>query len=379
MAEPFQVCFVPEGRSYTAAGPTELFLAAASCGIILEQPCGSRGTCGNCRVRIVAGDVPPGGADRLRLSDAELQAGWRLACQLVIDRPATVEVPSSVRSLAGKSFGGDLEVDPARVPVVDVRTVQVERASIAVQESDLDRVTSALGRVRHGLSASPRALAGLRQVLGRADSARLVIRGTELVTASEADGPWPLGLALDIGSTSLAAALVDLRDGQVICSDSRLNPQVTFGADIIARIHYTVERPDGLERLTAAVRGGLRDLVCDLLSMAGRHADDVVLAACAGNPTMMHAWAGVAIAPLGTAPYVGAWSAELDCRASEMDLPIHPNAPLYVFPMVRSHVGSDAVAAAIAKGLDVLDRPTLLIDLGTNTEVMLASAGRFVA
>jgi uncharacterized 2Fe-2S/4Fe-4S cluster protein (DUF4445 family) len=316
MADAFEIRFMPDGRSHVATGPTPLFMVAASCGIVLEQPCGSQGTCGNCRVRVVSGDVPPSSEDLDLLSDEELRDGWRLACRIVVGTDATIEVPPSVRSLGGKSFGGDLPLDEGRQPV----------AAAAVEA-------------------------------GRA----------------------ALGLAVDIGSTSLAAALVDLRDGRVVAFDSTLNPQVMYGGDVITRIHYSVVEPDGLARLTSAVREGLRDLVERLLRASDARARDVVVAACAGNPTMVQTWAGVSVASLGTAPYLAAWSDEFITRACEMALAIHPEAPVYVFPMVRSHVGSDAVAAAVASGMDATSRPTLLVDLGTNTEVMLAAGGRFVA
>jgi uncharacterized 2Fe-2S/4Fe-4S cluster protein (DUF4445 family) len=314
MSESFDIRFAPDGRSFRASGPTPLFMAAGACGIVLEQPCGALGTCGACRVRVAPGAPPPGREDRDLLSDDEIRNGWRLACRLVVSGPATIEIPPSARSSAGKSFGGDPPFGEDRVPVAGVR---------------------------------PTAQA--------------------------------LGLAVDIGSTSLAAALVDLADGRVVAFDSRLNPQVMYGADVISRIHYSMAQPDGLARLTAAVRGGIGDLVDALLAAAARTRDDVVVAACAGNPTMVQAWAGVPVAALGTAPYLAAWSGERQFRALDVGLPVGADTPVYVFPMVRSHVGSDAVAAAIACGLDSRDDPTLLIDLGTNTEVMIAAEGRFVA
>jgi uncharacterized 2Fe-2S/4Fe-4S cluster protein (DUF4445 family) len=316
MVTSFEIRFVPDGRSHVATHPTPLYMAAAACGIVLEQPCGSQGTCGNCRVRVVAGDVPPSAEDLDLLSEEEVRAGWRLACRMVVGARATIEVPPSVRSPGGKSFGGDLALDDGRQPV-GAAAVEVGRTA--------------------------------------------------------------LGLAVDIGSTSLAAALVDLRDGRVVAFDSTLNPQVMYGADVISRIHYSVAEADGLARLTAAVREGLRDLVERLVRVSGTRARDIVTAACAGNPTMVQTWVGVSVASLGTAPYLGAWSGELNTHARATALAIHPDAPVYVFPMVRSHVGSDAVAAAVASGMDAVTRPTLLIDLGTNTEVMIAAGGRFVA
>jgi uncharacterized 2Fe-2S/4Fe-4S cluster protein (DUF4445 family) len=316
MASSFEIRFTPDGRSHMATGPIPLFMAAASCGIVLEQPCGSLGTCGNCRVRVVAGDVPPSPQDLDLLSEEEIHDGWRLSCRMVVGAGATIDVPPSVRSLGGKSFGGDLALRDGRQPV-----------AMAPMEG----------------------------------------------------GEPALGLAVDIGSTSLAAALVDLRDGRVVTSDSTLNPQVMYGADVISRIHYSVAETEGLARLTAAVREGLRDLVEGLKRASGARTHDVVVAACAGNPTMVQTWAGVSVASLGTAPFLGAWSDELNTHARAMALAIHPDAPVYVFPMVRSHVGSDAVAAAVASEMDAITRPTLLVDLGTNTEVMLAAGGRFVA
>ncbi len=315
MANAFEIRFAPDGGRFTASGPTPLFLAAAACGIVLEQPCGALGTCGACRVRVAAGVAVPGSLDRELLSEEDLRNGWRLACRLVVDGPVTIEVPPSARSLAGKSFGGDIAFDSGRVPVA----------------------------------------------------------------GAQAAAPPALGLAVDIGSTSLAAALVNLEDGRVVVADSMLNPQVAFGGDVISRIHFSVTEPDGLTRLTAAVRDGLRDLVDGLLAESSRGREGVVLAACAGNPTMVQTWAGVPVAPLGTAPYLAAWSSERQFRARDVSLPIALDAPVYVFPMVRSHVGSDAVAAAVACDMDSRGGETLLIDLGTNTEVMISAGGRFVA
>jgi uncharacterized 2Fe-2S/4Fe-4S cluster protein (DUF4445 family) len=277
MAEPFEIRFAPEGRTCLTAGPTPLFLAAASCGIVLEQPCGSLGTCGNCRVRVLAGSVPPSAEDLDLLSDQELRDGWRLACKLVVDGEATIEVPPSVRSLAGKSFGGDLGLDDARQPVA---------------------------------------------------------------TAPADEGPVAFGLAVDIGSTSLAAALIDLRDGHIVASDSTLNPQVMYGADVISRIHYSVEQPDGLARLTFAVREGLRELVEGLVAASACSERDVVVPACAGNPTMVHTWAGVPVATLGTAPYLGVLSGELNCRAGDVALPIRRMRRSTRFPRCEATWGA---------------------------------------
>lgn len=374
----FDIVFLPERRAYTAPGPVALYVAAAGAGILVEQPCGSQGICGHCRVRVVEGQVRWSAADLEHLSTSDVAAGWRLACQLIVSGPAAIEVPAVARSLAGKSFGGPLPADVLELPVVEGICLPLP-ASAAAQASAIDRLAAALGRPGRSVRARPRALADLSRSVGSTPEVFVVMEGDELLAA------WPgrrrplLGLAVDLGTTSLAAALVRLDNGSVVASASRLNPQVAFGADVIARIQHSQDHGDGLARLTAAIRDGVQSVVTELLSEAMCVPEDVVTAAVAGNPTMLHTWAGVAVASLGRAPYVGSWAAELRCAAPDVGLGIHANASVYVFPQVRSHVGADAVAAAIACDVDKGDGCRLLVDLGTNSEVIVTCGERVVA
>lgn len=314
------VRFLPEDRASEIDAGVELYLAAAAAGILLEQPCGSQATCGRCRVRVLEGAPQPTDAERSVLTPADLEAGWRLGCQLVIGTSAVIEIPAVTRSLAGKSFGGDLPPQALDHPVV----------------------------------------------------------------AAQPAPPRPrYGLAVDIGTTSLAAALVSLSDGSVAASASSLNPQVAFGADVISRIRHTIEAVDGLAHLQAAARAGLGALTADLMAETGCDADQVVLAAVAGNPTMVQAWLGVPVASLGRAPYEAAWSGALTLKAGDIGLAIEADATVLVFPLVRSHVGGDLVSAAVACGFDRPGDfrggvPRLLVDLGTNTELLLECDGRLV-
>jgi uncharacterized 2Fe-2S/4Fe-4S cluster protein (DUF4445 family) len=187
------------------------------------------------------------------------------------------------------------------------------------------------------------------------------------------------GLAIDIGTTSLAAGLIALDTGAVVASGSQLNPQVTYGADVIGRIQHAIEHRHGVLHLATAVRRGLAALLGELLAGAGIEPSEVVTAAVAGNPTMLHAWAGVSVGSLGVAPYVGVWARDISARAPDVELPIHPNAHVWVFPQIASHVGGDAVSAAIACGLDRRAGRRLLVDLGTNSEVLVSAEGRVVA
>jgi uncharacterized 2Fe-2S/4Fe-4S cluster protein (DUF4445 family) len=381
----FPVRFLPEDRTYEAGAAVELYLAAAAVGILVEQPCGSQGTCGRCHVRVIEGAPPPTDAERGRFTAEELEAGWRLACQLQFDAPAVVEIPSVTRSLAGKSFGAGLPAHSLTRPVIHVGTVSAPILSGSPSSSSvLDALGVAAGLVERSLVASPGVLADLASADAQAATVVVAIQRRELVSVRAGSAEALLGLAVDIGTTSLAAALVSLEDGSVAASASSLNPQVAFGADVISRIRHTLEVPEGGAQLTAAVREGLAALVSELAAEAGCRASDIVIASAAGNSTMTHAWLGVPVESLGRAPYAALWTDALTVKAGTVGLPIHPNANVLVFPLVRSHVGGDAVAAAIACDLDrrpgTEDGPSrLLIDLGTNTELLLAHNGRLVA
>ena len=384
-ATSFFIRFLPEDRVYEAASAVELYLAAAAVGILVEQPCGSQGTCGRCRVRVVEGAPTPTDAERDRFTTEELDTGWRLACQLRFESPAVVEIPSVTRSLAGKSFGADLPAHALVRPVIHVGTA---RGPLLTGETTASSVLDALGAsaglVERALTASPSTLAELASAEANSDSVTVVIHGRELVSARVDRCKAVFGLAIDIGTTSLAAALVSLEDGVVAASASSLNPQAAFGADVISRIRHTLEVPEGGAHLARAVRDGLAMLTGGLADEAGCSPHDIVIAAVAGNPTMTHAWLGVPIGSLGRAPYAALWTDALTVKPDAVGLPIHPNANVMVFPLVRSHVGGDAVAAAVACDLDrdlgAEDGPSrLLIDLGTNTELLLLHGGRLVA
>ncbi len=311
----FRVRFLPEDRSIVSDGPVDLFLAAAQCDIWTEQPCGARTACGKCRVRITSGATPVTNADERLLTTAEIADGWRLGCQLTLDGDATLAIPPQTRSTAAKSFGGD----------------------------DL------FG-------------AGIESTFGGRGAATTE---TELGAA--------YGVAVDIGSTSLAAALVHLTTGRVAATTSRVNPQVRFGADVISRIHFAQEHATGNEQLHACVVEAIGMMIADLAKDAAVDTHCIIGVACAGNATMTHAAVGADITPLGQAPYRGIFTNEVQLPTRDFDWPAHGDGVALFLPMVGHHVGGDTVGAILATGMDRAEGWQLLIDLGTNTEVVLGS------
>ncbi|MEK6612575.1 MAG: ASKHA domain-containing protein [Gemmatimonadota bacterium] len=324
----FHIRFLPEDRSTVSDGPIDLFLAAALCDIWTEQPCGARTVCAKCRVRVVDGAAGVTSADARLLTVAEIADGWRLGCQLTLDADVTLAIPPQTRSTAAKSFGDESLFADGIVPNAEAHVGSSVPAA-------------------NGESREP------------ADPA--------------------FGVAVDIGSTTLAAALVDLTTGRVAGTTSRVNPQVRFGADVISRIHFAGEHADGNAHLHAVVTEAIGEMIADLAGQGGVATGRVVAVACAGNATMTHAAVGADITPLGQAPYEGSFTDERRVPSRELGWPGHRDAVAWFLPMVGHHVGGDTVAAVLACGIDRAEEWQLLIDLGTNTEVVLGCRRALIA
>ncbi len=402
----FPVRFLPDNRSWSADEPVDLVLAAAGCDILLEQPCGSKAVCGKCRVRVLEGDVPAGPEDVRVLGDEAVAQGWRLGCRVTLNDAATVEVSPAVRSTAAKAFGDDAlfreRLDPPvrgiALCLPEPEEVQPELGALPHRPppAALERLALALraaaGLPRTNGKSAPAApdptlrslapSAGAVRALGSAlrhgpdvrawldDEGRLLT--VEPAGARDSGmGGW--GAAIDVGSTTLAVALVDLADGRVLASASGLNPQAPFGADVISRIAWAQERADGPAALHRALVHGLDALLARCLEGvgAGERGQPIRAVAAVGNPTMLHTLVGVDPTSLGQAPYVGLWRGAWRGSARELGLELPEATSAYLLPGVGSHVGADTVAAIVATGLDRAERPTLLVDLGTNSEVVL--------
>ena len=379
----FSVRFLPEERTFDAEGPTELFLAAASCEIWIEQPCGARSSCGKCRVLVREGAPAPTDADLRVVSPQELEAGWRLGCRLVLDGPAVVEIPKVTRSVAAKSFG-----DPAMyegrsfTPNFRQQRLEITPPDEHHQHSAMELLARAAGVAE--FSAELPLLRSVQEILQQNKHRVEAVWANDPpelldLRAAPALRTQVVGAAVDLGTTTLAAALVDLSTGAVLNALSRLNPQVRYGADVITRIHYAVDHPDGNRQLHEALIEAVGEMLRELAAQAGIAPGEIYALSLAGNPTMMHTALGVDIRPLGHAPYVGAWTRETTIKARELGLPVHQRALARFLPMIRSHVGADTVAAVLAAGLDESDGWRLVIDLGTNSEVVLGCRRRMVA
>jgi len=383
MTNELTVDFEPLGRRVRVAPGTTLLEAARQAGVGLNAVCGGMGTCGTCRVRVVAGQVtpPPGGGRGGKAERDALAEGLRLACQTRVLSDVRIDVPlASITAPQRAQIEGrerPVELDPA------VRSFDVALAppSLADLRADATRLRDGLRR-QHGVIADrfgPLALRQLPTLLRENEwHVSVVLQDGEVIAVASA-GVSPLGLAVDIGTTKLAAYLVDLESGETLGSAGAMNPQIAYGEDVLARIAYAMEGEDQARELQRVLIGGLDGLARELCAQAGRDSADIVEAVLVGNTCMHHLVLGLPVSQLGLAPYVPALADSYDLKARELRLCLAPGANVHLLPNIAGFVGADHVAMLLATGLHEAREVTVGLDIGTNTEISLAVDGRLLS
>ena len=374
----FEIQFQPLGKRVTVAPGTTVFEAARQAGIELTSACGGEGNCGQCQVVLLAGEAnPPTPDEEFLIRESDRRNGYRLACCLQVSSDLKIHLPKD--SLV---TGQRLQVESnlhaiAAEPRVRACPVKVPAPSLHDIRSDLSRLKDALEAEYSlkGLSAGEPAIRSLPAALRSSSwEVSAFIRDGEIIAVRPA-GEKPLGLAVDLGTTKIAASLVDLESGETLCSEGAPNPQISYGEDVISRLNYAVQHPDGGLVLADRVRHTLDELLGDLLKKAGTHREQVAEACIVGNTAMTHLLLHFPVMQLAKAPYVAAASDALDLPAAGLGLEMAPGARVHIPPTIGGFVGADHVAMVLASDLDRSDRITLGLDIGTNTEISLRKPG----
>jgi uncharacterized 2Fe-2S/4Fe-4S cluster protein (DUF4445 family) len=271
-----------------------------------------------------------------------------------------------------------IEIDP----VLRLYYVEVAQPDLASPSSDHRRLLEALEREwgLTGLHVNLHVLRSLQGVLREGDwTVTVAVHDGSVLTAA-----WPgfrdvaLGVAFDVGSTTVAGHLCDLLSGEVLASAGTMNPQIRFGEDLMSRVSYVMLHPGSEADLTRAVRGCLNGLVADLCGTAGVEPTDVLEVTLVGNPIMHHLALGLDPTELGGAPFALATGEALDLPAGDLDLSIHPGARVYVLPCIAGHVGADTAGVILAEGPDEREDTSLIVDVGTNAEIVLGNRDRLL-
>ena len=395
-----RIVFTPSGLSGTVAHGTTVLDAARRLGADLDTVCGGRGICGRCQIVPSVGSFPkwaitaapdalgpPASIETDYRGNRPLVAGRRLGCAARINGDVVVDVPPSSQ-VHRQVIRKDLDLPPITVDpgftllyVDGVKPADFgstpPQASHSSGESAAELVSRAVvdqhGRAEPTMSF--RVLSQLHDSI-KGDEATVAVDESDHIVAI-----WPgyvdtaFGVAVDIGSTTIAGHLCDLTSGEVLASAGRMNPQIRFGEDLMSRVSYVMMNPGGDRELTEAVRLALDELVGELLDGAGHARDRVLEVVLVGNPIMHHIVLGIDPTPLGQAPFTLATNRAVVTPASDLDLAL-PNARVYVGPCIAGHVGADTAGAILSEGPHRSEHMQLLVDVGTNAEIVLGDRDR---
>ncbi len=396
--ETARVVFTPSGKRGDFPVGTPLLQAARALGVDVDSVCGGRGICGRCQVNPSYGDFskfkvksrPENISDvnaveeRYR-SKRKMKEGRRLGCSSFIQGDLVVDVPeeSQVHKqvVRKRAEVRNIEIDP----VVKLHYVEVAEPDMHHPSGDLERLESALQEqwnitiddvdlpVLHNLQKA------LRQ--GEWHVTVAVRNGHRLVYAWPGFHDKAFGCAIDVGSTTMSVHLTDLMTGEVVNSVGAMNPQIRFGEDLMSRVSYVMMNPGGDAEMTAAVRETLGFLIVQAATEASVDPNDILEMTLVGNPIMHHLILGIDPTELGWAPFALATNQPLRVWATELDLKgkVNPGARAYFLPCVAGHVGADAAAVTLAEGPQFREEVTLVVDVGTNAEIILGNKDRLLA
>jgi uncharacterized 2Fe-2S/4Fe-4S cluster protein (DUF4445 family) len=391
-----KVLFMPSGRRGFFPRGTPLLDAARSLGVDIDSVCGGRGLCGRCQISCVTGSfakhqiesdvdhLSPFSATEAKFVERKgpLKDGRRLSCHTTLLDDAVIDVPAESqvhRQIVRKEMEArDIRLDTA----TRLYYVQIATPSLEDPRGELQLLLEALEREWgvSGVSLAQTQLQSLQAALTREDRGITVaVYQEHLIT-----GIWPglfdqpRGIAIDVGSTTVAAHLCDLNTGEVLASAGVMNPQIRYGEDLMSRVSYVMMHPEGAALLTAAIREAINGLFEELSTQASGAVTDILEIALVANPIMHHILLGINPVNLGTAPFALTTSDPVDTRAAEVGLTAHPEARLYCLPCIAGHVGADAAGVILAEAPDREEAMTLVVDVGTNAEIVLANNQRLL-
>ncbi len=390
-----QVIFMPSGRRGAVGGDTSLLDAARQLGVEIESICGGRLTCAKCKVRVEEGTFAKHGIrsaaehvtaasdkelDLLARTNGDGPDGCRLSCTALVRGDVLVYVPEESRANKQviRKAAGERLIDVA--PAVRQVYVEVEAAQLGEHRGDWGRLQAALEAqwVLRDLTIDLPVLRRLQPVLRQGNWAVTVTlwQEREVIDVQPGYKEGIYGLAVDIGSTTVAGHLCDLRTGAVLATEALMNPQVTYGEDLMSRVSYAISNPAGLDKMHSAIIEALNSLAARAARSAGLQLRDIHDAVLVGNTTMIHILLGINPQELGGAPFALATRDAVDVKARELGLRFHAGARVHFLPAEAGHVGADNVGVLLAEEPYNATANTLIVDVGTNAELLLGNRER---
>ncbi|NGN40791.1 DUF4445 domain-containing protein [Mesorhizobium sp. CGMCC 1.15528] len=395
------VLFMPSGKRGRFPVGTPILDAARTLGVYVESVCGGRATCGRCQIEVQEGNfakhkivssndhISPKGAKEQRYEKVRgLPEGRRLSCSATVQGDLVIDVPQDtvINAQVVRKAASDRVIE--RNAAVQMCYVEVDEPDMHKPLGDLDRLKVMLEKDWgwKDLLIAPHLIPQVQGILRKGnwgvtaaihrdmDSSRPFIIGLFPGLKNEA-----YGIACDIGSTTIAMHLVSLLSGRIVASSGTSNPQIRFGEDLMSRVSYVMMNPDGREAMTKAVREAVNTLIGKVCEEGGVDRHDIFDCVFVANPIMHHLFLGIDPTELGQAPFALAVSGALQFWAHEIDIDVNRGARLYTLPCIAGHVGADAAGATLSEGPYRQDKMMLLVDVGTNAEIILGNRQRVVA
>ena len=360
---------------------TTILRAAHAHGVDIDAVCGGRGRCTSCRVKFVAGTVPPPSlGDRVQLGDDLVRDGYRLACQCTVTEPVAVETAPPLDERAFQILGAGAAPSRAGFKIDAGITKQVVRVALPREEhhqtSDLEQLLAAIGT--RDSDVAPSVLQALPQAI-RDDGGDVTVTtfaGRVLSVERGDTAAMKFGLAIDVGTTTVVSTLIELESGEQLASVSSLNPQAVFGGDLMSRIAFAQFNPANLRKLHTRIIGLLNQHIEHLARESGVLPKWIYKVVVVGNTCMHHLLLGIDPTWVGLAPYAPVMRQAVVLAARELFLKVAPEARVCLLPIVAGFVGADAVAVALATRIHEGDELRIAVDIGTNGEVLLGSRDR---
>ncbi|MDG2501717.1 MAG: ASKHA domain-containing protein [Porticoccaceae bacterium] len=392
-----KVVFTPSGRRGSFPVNTPLLHAARVLGVDIDSVCGGRGLCGRCQIICAEGSFTKHQIDsdsshlsalcatEIKYGERKipLANGRRLSCHTLLLDDVVIDVPpeSQVhRQIVRKDAEyRDINLDPA----TRLFYVQVEDADMHVPKGDLQRLIDALEREWQlaNLGCDHKLLKMLQPILaeGKRGVTVAVHKNQQIIALWPGFRDKAYGVAVDVGSTTVAAHLCNLATGEVLSSASLMNPQIRFGEDLMSRVSYLMMHPQGAEEMTLVIREALNSLFAEVSAAIEASIEDILEVSMVANPIMHHILLGISPVELGAAPFALTTDAAVEVPAAELDLKINPGGRLYVLPCIAGHVGADTAGMILSEEPQHQDQMTLLVDVGTNAEIVLGNRERLLA
>jgi len=370
---------LPDRLTLRAETGITILKAAHAGGVDITATCGGRGRCTSCRVKFVAGAIPPPTVmDELQLGDALVREGYRLSCQCHVTEPITVQVAPPLDERTFQILGGERPADwPMPVAIDAGISKEVLHVSLPKEEhrqtADLEELLALTGRTTDDVSVELlKTLPGaLRE---RQGEVTVTSFGRRILAVEPGDTALlKFGLAIDIGTTSVVTTLMELASGEQLASVSSLNPQAVFGADLMSRIAFAQFDAGNLRKLQTRIIGLLNQHIEQIVSDSGVLAKWIYKLVIVGNTCMHHLLLGIDPSYVGLAPYAPVMRHPLTLAAHELFLKVNPEARVCLLPIVAGFVGADAVAVALATRITETPELRVAVDIGTNGEVLLGS------